>query len=78
MKKTIAASLCGLFILGAFTLNSCVKSFTCECSYDNNGTPETIETDMPGYTKIDATNSCDVQEVSLESSGYTNVSCSLK
>lgn len=74
MKKVITAAL----LLGTLGFASCTKSFTCECSYDNNGTRETISSSLPGVTKVDAKATCSTQEASLKSGGFADASCSIK
>lgn len=78
MKKVIISALSAVAILTvAAGITSCSKSYSCECSYDNSGTPETVSTSLQGYTRVDAKASCDAIEIGLKSS-FSDASCSLK
>lgn len=77
MKKVIISALSAVAILSVIGITSCSKSYSCECSYDNSGTRETMSSPLQGYTRVDAKASCDAIEIGLKSS-FSDASCALK
>ncbi|RQO31401.1 hypothetical protein DBR32_05405 [Taibaiella sp. KBW10] len=75
MKKVITAVL----VLSTIGFFSCTKKiFTCECSYDENGTKSTVHSGLPSITKVDADASCDTLQTRMIANGFANTSCFLK
>ncbi|MBS1686690.1 MAG: hypothetical protein JSS76_18265 [Bacteroidetes bacterium] len=69
MKKFIFAAA----VLGVFTLSSCKKDYTCECTYSVAGMSQTVSTTVHG-TKSDAQAACN----NVATAGGSSYSCSLK
>ena len=55
MKKLISLAIIAGFV---FTISSCKKDYTCECTYDNAGTSLTTSTPYEKVKKSDAEESC--------------------
>lgn len=59
--------------------SSCIKSFTCECVHDDNGTISTSTETVQGFRKAEAKTICEAGTNSTSSGGYTYSStCTIK
>ena len=67
MKKVLFSAL----VLGAMTLVSCKKDYTCECTSTNGSSSSTVSYTF-NATKKDAKEACDVYTVS---SGTSSTTC---
>lgn len=73
MKKSILPILTmAAIVLG---LSSCVKNYTCTCTFDEFGERQRIEYTIDNAAKTDAITRCDNKALELE--GKSNISCQL-
>lgn len=72
MKHSILFIAAGLFLIGTA---SCQKSYTCTCTYLENGESQTEKYELESSTKSEAQNNCDNKALSLD--GKESVSCSI-
>ena len=80
MKKTIIYG--AIILLGASSLTSCKKTWTCNCTQTMLGTSTKYSISIPDQKKSDAETICDnadnnYSSTSLQQSGYSN-SCELQ
>ena len=58
MKKVLLLAVAGMFVLA-----SCKKDYTCECTANVLGTPETTSTVIKHLRKADATTVCNKLDI---------------
>lgn len=72
MKHCILFIAAGLFLLGTA---SCQKSYTCTCTYIENGETQTEKYELESSKKEEAQNNCDNKALSLGDKEF--VSCGI-
>ncbi len=72
MKKIAPIAMVAL--IGALSLTSCKKNYTCDCTYSVSGVSQTYSWQTGKVKKSDAKAACE----GYTATGWTNISCSLK
>lgn len=72
MKKLLALGM----LLGALSLTSCKKDYTCSCSYNNGMSDTTFTVMYESAKKSDAEEACDASQASFQIVD-ANASCTL-